>query len=236
MKKHGTVALALGLFLALGAGMSSAATSVEAGRVKLALAEDGWVASDDLPYNVELNSAAGTVQGKAKVLTLRGPNDQPLAVLYVGSTWGRSRVMTRGAKCGENPSVYMRDFNDAKLENYRCVYIGGPYPTAALQTSAVKGLQQASQTSGAAPMTSKTAYFVSMHMTAQGGVIIHAEGLFAPNFVGLPDGKPVAQVPANLSPALAAWADQFAESAVEALTSFRGGLPVPKVEFSAAQK
>jgi hypothetical protein len=236
MKKHYTMMIALGLILLWSSSASTAGTSVEAGRVKLALNEDGWVASNDLPYNLEISSAGGAIQGKAKVLTLNGPDAQPQAMLYAGSTWGRAQVYTQGRKCGENPQDYVRDLNDAKLENYRCVYIGGPYATEALLAGPLKGLQQASKTVGVATMASKSAYYLYMHVTSKGGVMIHVEGLLAPSFVGLTDGKPVAQVPVTLSPAVAAWADQFAESAVEALTSFRGGLPVPKVEFSTAQK
>jgi hypothetical protein len=229
-------ALGLGLAWALGAGSSFAATTVEVGRVKLALNEDSWVVSEELPYNKEVSSASGTIQGKAKVLTLRNANSQVQAAMYVGATFGKSRVYTQGSKCGENPGLYVRDFNGPKVENFRCVFVGGPFETESLQKNVVQELQKASQTLGAPAVASKTAYFVIVHMTANGGVIIRAEGLFAPEFMGLPDGKPVAEVPGGLSPAVAAWADQLAESALDALTSFRGGLPVPKVEFSSAQK
>lgn len=223
---------ALFLLLALLAGSAVAGATVEAGRVTLSFAEEGWQSSEELPYNLEVSSAGGTIRGKARVLTLPGADAKPQAVLYVGSTWGRSQVYVRGSKCGEDPTAYVRDFNDSKLENYRCVYIAGPYLVENLLTNTLQGLQQASKSVGASVVPTQSAYYLYMHMTAKGGAIIHAEGLFTPNFTGLPGAKPVAQVPAGLSPAIAAWADQFAESAVETLSSFRGGLPVPKLEFS----
>jgi hypothetical protein len=232
MSQHYKISHALFLLLALFAGSTVAGTTVEAGRVTLSFAEEGWQSSEELPYNLEVSAAGGTIRGKAKVLTLPGADSKPQAVLYVGSTWGRSQVYTRGGKCGEDPQAYVRDFNDSKLENYRCVYIAGPYSVDTLLAGPLKGLQQASQTVGANSVPTKAAYLLYMHVTAKGGVIIHAEGMFTPNFAGLPGVKPVAQVPEGLPPAIAAWADQFAESAVETLSSFRGGLPVPKLEFS----
>ncbi len=232
MKQHYKLPNALFLLLTLLAGSAVAGTTVDAGRVTLSFAEEGWQSSEELPYNLEVSSAAGTIRGKAKVLTLPGADAKPQAILYVGSTWGRSQVYTRVGKCGEDPQAYVRDFNDSKLENYRCVYIAGPYTVETLLKGPLQGLDKASKLVGASGIATNEAYFLYLHVTAKGGVIIHAEGMFTPNFTGLPGAKPAAQVPAGLSPAIAAWADQFAESAVETLSSFRGGLPVPKLEFS----
>jgi hypothetical protein len=236
MKPYYKVLSALFLLLPLLAGSAIAGTTVEAGRVTLSFAEEGWQSSEELSYNLEVSAAAGTIRGKAKVLTLPGADAKPQAVLYVGSTWGRSQVYTRGGKCGEDPQAYVRDFNDSKLENYRCVYIAGPYSVESLLNGPLRGLQKASKSVGTSAIPTNTAYYMYLHVTAKGGVIIHAEGMFTPNFAGLPGAKPVAQVPEGLSPAIAAWADQFTESAVETLSSFRGGLPVPKLEFSSVSQ
>jgi len=220
--------------LALAVGHAFAAKTVEVARIKLTLNEDRWTASAELPYRRELMSAQGSFSGGARVLTLNAPDGTPQAVMYVGATWGKPQVYTEHGGCEPNPGLYVRDLNTDKRENVRCLYFGGPVDAAALLQGPLSSLQDAaSSTPVGAP---KEAYVLLLYMTANGGVQIHIEALIAPELAGLVDAQPVGSLPAGLPPAAAAWADALAASALKALTSFSGALPVPPLDFPAPSK
>lgn len=223
--------LLIGLAMALCASAVWAEKTIEAGRLKLVFNEDAWEASEELPYNRELNSAQGTFRGKSRVLTLRGANATPLAVMYVAATYGQTNVYTSKGKCGADARIYIRDLNEDRFENYRCLFVGGPYEASSLlKGDAVPYLKEASgKVSVAAP--AGTAFFVATHLTAHGGLQIHIEVLAAAGFSGLADRKPAVDSPALLRSGVAAWGDALAEAAVKALTSFSGTLNIPPAEF-----
>jgi hypothetical protein len=224
----------VGASLALGASSAWADKSIDVGRITAVFKEAGWTGSADMPYNIDILSAMGTVRGKGKVLSLAAPDGAPLAVMYVGATYPQGNVYNRRGNCGSDARFYIRDLNDSKLEDYRCLYAGGPYATADLMKNWVRYLNQAAATvKVAAP---EQALFVRMRVTSHGGYLIEVEALLSPSFVGLTDATAAAEVPALLQAGLAPWADKLGEAAVKALTSFSGDLIVPRVEFSSAAR
>jgi hypothetical protein len=224
----------VGAALAMVAASASAGKDIETGRITVKFQEANWKGSAEMPYRLELRSAQGTFGGKAKVLSLAGPDGTPQAVMYLGATYGKTNVYSGRGQCRELPDVYVHDLNDSKLENYRCAYAGGPYKTDSLLEGLLPYLKDAQGTvEVAAPDAS---YFVLIRVTARGGFVIQIEALMAPGFVGLTGAKPKAEVPAELPPEVAAWADRLAENAIKALTSFSGNLDVPPVVFSDAAK
>ena len=224
-----------GIGMALSAAAASADTKIDAGRLTVTFKESDWRASAELPYNQEINSAQGTFRGKGKVFTLSSPEGAPLAVMYVGATYGQNNVFSHRGECGNDARfIYIHDLNESKLENFRCVFAGGPYASPALLKNWTHYLNEASRTVAVA--LPEQTYFTVLRVTARGGLVIQVEALLSREFVGLPDVKAVAEVPALLLPGLAPWADKLAQAAVKALTSFSGELVVPRVEFSNATK
>lgn len=235
MNMYKILPIGLGAVLALGAAPAWAGKDIDAGRLTLKFQEANWVGSAEMPYRLELKSAQGTFGGKARVMSLADTDGKPLAVIYVGVTYGKTNVYSSRGNCFVEASFYVRDLNDSKLENYRCVYAGGPFESDGLMGGGLLSYLKDSfdKVTVSAP---DAAYFTMVHVTARGGYVLHIEVLMAPAFVGLPTGKPVGDVPADLSPAVAAWADRLAENAIKALTSFSGNLEVPPVEFSGVAK
>jgi hypothetical protein len=218
--------------LALGVGAARADTEIDVGRLTAVFKEPAWKGGAEMPYNHELMSAQGTFRGKGRVFSLTGADGKPLALMYVGASYPQVHVVSLRRPCGENAEFYIRDLNDSKLENRRCVMAGGPFTSTSLLGDG--GLRHLSEANKVAPLAApEGAYFVRTHVTARGGYLIDVEVMLAPTFVGLPGAKPVAEVPATLSPGLAAWSDQLAEAAIKALTSFSGKLVVPPVQFPA---
>ena len=216
--------------LAFGVGSARADTEFDVGRLTAVFKEPAWKGGAEMPYNHELMSAQGTFRGKGRVFSLAGADGKPLALLYVGASYPQVNVVSLRRPCGENAELYVRDLNDSKLENRRCVFAGGPFTSASLLGD--RGLHYLSAANKVAPLTAPEAsYFVHAYATARGGFLIDVEVMLAPSFVGLPDAKPVAEVPATLNPGVAAWSDQLAEAAIKALTSFSGKLVVPPVQF-----
>jgi len=228
------------LSLCAGAGLAFAAATawadqkIDVGRITAVFKEAGWAGSADMPYNHELMSAQGTFRGKGKVLTLSSAEGKPLAVMYVGASYPQVNVYSRRGTCGENAQLYIRDLNDSKLENRRCVYAGGPFESKSLLEGATRYLKDAAK---ASPINLPAqAYFVNVGVTARGGYLIDVEVLLDAGFAGSAGAKAGGEVPAALRPAIAAWADQLGEASITALTSFSGNLVVPPVEFSNTAK
>jgi opacity protein-like surface antigen len=225
----------------IGAGLASAVPAaawadneIDVGRLTAVFKEAGWKGGGDLPYNHELMSAQGTFRGKGKVFSLAAPDGTPVALMYVGASYPQVNVYFRREPCITDARYYVRDLNDSKLENARCAVAGGPYAADSLLNGGMRYLSAAHKVVKlAAP---EQAFFVHTYATARGGYLVDVEVLLAPGFLGLPDTKAVAEVPALLRPGLAAWSDKLAEATVKALTSFSGNLVVPPVEFSATAK
>ena len=228
------VSWCIGAGFALGSFAAHADTEIDVGRLTAVFKEAGWKGSDDLVFNGELRSAQGTLRGKAKVLSLAAADGQPAAVIYVGATYGQVNVYSSRGTCFENAQLYVRDLNDSRLENYRCVYAGGPFKSDDLMSSLLGRLKE-SYASVAVPAPEE-AYFSLVHVTAKGGFVLHIEALMAPGFVGLAGGKAVARTPAELRQEVAAWTDKLGEAALKSLTSFSGDIVFPPIEFSAAKK
>ena len=207
---------------------------IDAGRITVVFKESAWSGSEDLAYNHELMSAQGTFRGKSKVMSLAAPDGTPLGVMYVGASYPQANIYNRHGDCGTDNRIYVRDFNDSRLENFRCVYAGGPYTSVSLLANGLRYLGAAAKT--VKVTTPADAYFVRVGVTARAGYLMDIEVMLAPGFVGLPDSKPAVDAPALLRPGIAAWADALAEAALKALTSFSGKLVVPAVEFSNVPK
>jgi hypothetical protein len=232
--KNKLLSLWVGASLALGAAAACAQTKIDVGRLTAVFQEPGWVGSADMAFNGELMSAQGTLRGKGKVFSLAAADGKPLAVVYVGVTYGQVNVYTPRGTCFQDAEIYVRDLNESRLENYRCVYAGGPFESDKLLGGLLGRLKE-SYSSVAVPAPDE-AFFALIHVSAKGGFVLHIEALIAPGFAGLPDAKPVGTVPAALRPGVAAWTDQFGEAAIKALTSFSGNLVVPPVTFTSAAK
>lgn len=228
------LALCVGASLASSAVTAWADQKIDVGRLTAVFKEAGWSGSADLPYNHELMSAQGTFRGKGKVLGLKSNDGQALAVMYVGASYPQVNVYTHRGTCGTNPQIYIRDMNDSKIENRRCIYAGGPFESTSLLDGATYHLKDAAK--GMDIKLPPAAYFVHAAVTARGGYLIDVEVLLDSGFVGLADGKALGEVPAALLPAVAAWADRLGEASITALTSFSGNLVVPPVEFSSTAK
>jgi hypothetical protein len=224
----------IGAGLVLGAAAARADSKIDVGRLTAVFKEAGWTGSADMPFNGELMSAQGTLRGKGKVFSLAAADGKPAAVIYVGVTYGQVNVYTPRGACFQDAQVYVRDLNESRLENYRCVYAGGPFESDKLMGSLLGRLKE-SYGSVSVPAPDE-AFFALIHVSAKGGFVLHIEALMAPGFVGLPDAKPVGDLPANLRPGVAAWTDQFGEAAIKALTSFSGNLVIPPVMFSSTAK
>lgn len=224
----------MAVVMACGVGAVHAAKTVEVARVTLSFNEDAWQASEEMPFRRDLVSAQGTVPGAAKVLSLRGEDGEALALMYVAATWGKPQVYNRYIACPVDNRLYVRELNVNKNENVRCLLFGGPYESAGMLKGLLPSLGNAGTSADLKP--TRTAFFMKLWLTANGGVNIYIEGLFAPGFAGLADGKPVGEAPPSLRPGTAAWADAMAESALKALTSFSGALPVPALVFEATAK
>jgi hypothetical protein len=224
-------ALASGLF---GATSVWAGTSVDTGSLKVSFQEQGWVTSDELPFTQEIRDPPGSLHGKSRVLTLTGPGDSALAVVYIGMTDGQAGVRVPRQGCGYEQVHYVRDLNESKVEDIRCVYAGGPYEGTHMLGHFLPGLGNAFWT--VKLVTPRTGYFASVLGTAKDGRVIQVEAMLASEFIGLPGRKPVAETPALLRVAVAAWADKLAEESIQALISNSGRLVIPPVQFSSTAK
>jgi hypothetical protein len=232
------LSMCVGAMLALGAASAWAEKKIDVGRLTAVFQEAGWEGGADLPYNHEFASAQGTFRGKGKVFSLAAADAAPLVVMYVGATYPQTNVYTPHASCGKAERTYVRDLNQSNFENVRCLSAGGPYPALRVMDALMPNLTEAAKTEKV--VFPDRAFFVRTYVTAKGGFLLEIEVLLAPSFQGLAEGKPVADLPANLPadfrPGVAAWADKLAENAIKALTSFSGNLVVPPVEFSNATK
>jgi hypothetical protein len=234
MNDNKLLSMCVGVMLALGAASAWAEKKIDVGRLTAVFQEAGWEGSADMPYDHELMSAQGTFRGKGKVFSLAAPDGAPLALMYVGASYPQVNVRFIRSECKSDPRFYIRDLNDSKIENYRCVIVGGPYTSDSMLKGGMRYLSAARK---AVPLAApERAFFVHTYATARGGYLIDVEVLLAPSFVGLADAKAVAEVPALLPPGVAAWSDKLAEAVIKALTSFSGNLVVPPVEFSIATK
>ena len=228
------LSLCVGASLALSAATAWADQKIDVGRLTAVFKETGWTGGADTPYNHELMSAQGTFRGKGKVLTLTSGDGQTLAVMYIGASYPQVNVYSQRGTCGTNAQLYIRDLNDSKLENRRCVYAGGPFESKSVLDGATRYLKDAAK--GSAINLPAQAYFVNAAVTARGGYLIDVEVLLDAGFTGSAGAKAGGEVPASLRPSIAAWADQLGEASITALTSFSGNLVVPPVEFSSAAK
>lgn len=217
---------------ALGVGAARADTEIDVGRLTAVFKEPAWKGGAEMPYNHELMSAQGTFRGKGRVFSLTGADGKPLALMYVGASYPQVNVYWPRGNCGTERRFYVRDLNDSRIENYRCVRVGGPFNGESLIGE--QGMRYLSAAHKVAPLVApENAYFVHAGVTAKGGYVIDVQVVLDSTFAGLPDTAPVAEVPALLRPGVAAWADRLAEAAIKALTSFSGKLVVPPVQFAA---
>ena len=90
-------------------------------------------------------SAQGTFRGKGKVFSLAAADGSPLALMYVGASYPQVNVYFPRFKCIEDARYYVRDLNDSKLENSRCVVAGGPYTSLSLLNGGMRYLSAANQ-------------------------------------------------------------------------------------------
>jgi hypothetical protein len=214
--------------------MAAAQPPIEIARVKVLVAEDGWEVREGPPLNLLVDQGfSGAALGQAKVMVLRDPASQPLAVFVVGATWGRSGVTPNGT-CPPHATTYVRDFTNGRFDTPECLRFGGPFNSEIIIASGLPRLREARKVMQID--LPPRAYVVSVYMTNTNGAMVAMEGLLAPNFVGISSRKPVKPVPRSIPDPLAAWADALAEAALASVRSIGGELAMPKVDFLSFDK
>jgi len=220
--------------IVFGASAAQADTEFEVGRLTAIFKEAGWKAGAPMPYNHEIMSAMGTFRGAAKVFTLSDPGGETLALMYVGVSYPQVNVYSQRSDCPKDARFYVRDLNESKVEDRRCVIAGGPYGGESLINNGLHYLSDANKSS---PLRAPAnAYFVHAYASARGGRLIDVEVVLSDRFTGNPGSKAAGEVPALLRPEVAAWADGVADAAIKGLTSFSAKLAVPAFTFSTASK
>lgn len=227
----------LGLGLAAAALVAQAGPTVEVARVKLVLAEPGWKSTAVDLGNIKLDSSRsstgqgmfGSLEGHARVLTLRGADEKPVAAMLVYATYGAARNLRLEGSCPASERAYVRDFTGGRRESPECVQLYGVFDGSHLVKESQTRLAAAwSQNPFEVP---DKALLLVGNFANSTGAIIYVEALISPALQGLAGRKPEAAVPAGLPEEIAAWADAFGDAARKALRSFSGELAMPVFEF-----
>ena len=210
---------------------ANATTDVEVSRVTLKLPGEGWTVSGKLPYGVGVVSAALTVDGERRLVTIGQPGSPASLVMLVSATRG-SRGVTVHADCDPQEHFYVRKFNrgQSTFIPLQCLEVQGPVRMPA--DPAVLG-----ESFGAAVAAQHAAippggYVVSVDVCNENGAIVEIVAAIGSQFAGLDAQPAVAPLPEGLPATVAAWADKLAEEALGTLSSWSGRLAVPPVVFT----
>lgn len=214
---------------------SRAGSSFDVGRVKVVLAEDGWEATEDKRDNLSLAINSGTigvgpsVPGNVRVLSLHGANRQPLAVLLIRTTYGASGNIRMGGDCSPIKGLYVNDLTKGRKGQPECIIAGGLYKGETVVDRAMERLKAFRET--ATIDVPEKAIYVNGYFAINSGALIQVQALVAPEFKGLEQGQPGAELPDKFPPQVAAWGDNLGLAIRKALNSIGGELRMPPFEF-----
>ena len=215
----------------VGSTFACADSSMEIGRLKVVLNEDGWERFPASAADIQLRGAAGGIAGDSALLVLRKPDGSIGAAMVVGSTRGWTGAVRTTGSCKPQGPIYVYDLSGGQDGIIECARAGGVFPT---QGSLLDSMPRLRDSLKAQDMQlPATTYMARVYLINGRGSTVQVEALLAPDFAGLPNQPPHAEVPKNFSPAVAAWVDRFAEASKEALHSLRGELKVPPVALVA---
>ena len=225
-------ALASGAFFAP-AHAADATTDVGISRITLKLPDASWHVSDTLPYTLPVQDSGLSVGGESRLLVKGQPGTRGALVMLVTATRGQ-RLTTLHAECEPEDGVYVRKFNRGQ-SNYiplQCLRLDGPARMPADVSRVDTRLAQAmSAQNVAAP---PDGYLLTLTVCNDNGALVEIVALVGLDIVGL-DAKPaVAALPADMPPAVVAWADRLGEEALGTLSSWSGRMSVPAVVFKAS--
>lgn len=211
---------------------AAAESKVEVGRVKVVLAEDGWQATDVEADDIGVDKGiSGVIRGKAKVLTLAGPDGKAIAAIHVYATWGSNLSLRIESHCEAGGGFYVNDFTKGRNAAPECLKMVRPMPSEALMKGRLARLGKANEVQKL--NVPEMAYVLLGDFAMGNGAVIEFEGLLAPDFNGLPGGKPTGS-PGSVPDEVAAWGDALGEAARKALRSMSGELRMPPVSAGAA--
>jgi hypothetical protein len=208
-----------------------ATTDVEISRITLKLPGNGWTVSGPMTYGVSVSSSPVTVGGQSRLVVSGPQGSREELVMLVSATRGE-RGVTLHAECEPQDGMYVRKFNRGQ-SNYiplQCLRVQGPVLMPS--DPAVFGEEFAAAMAAQHAVGPVGGYAVFIDVCNENGAIVEITALIGTQFAGL-DAKPaVARVPDGMPPAVVAWADKLAESALETLSSWSARLSVPPVVFS----
>ncbi|HEY9026711.1 MAG TPA: hypothetical protein VIP05_20635 [Burkholderiaceae bacterium] len=208
-----------------------ATTDVEVSRVTLKLPGEGWTVSDRLPYGVGVVSAALTVDGERRLVTIGQPGSLDSLVMLVSATRG-SRGVTVHADCDPHDDFYVRKFNrgQSTFIPLQCLEVQGPVrmPADPAALGETFGAAVAAQHARIPP----GGYVVAVDVCNENGAMVSIVAVIGSHFAGL-DAKPAAAaLPQGMPVTVAAWADRLGEEALGTLSSWSGRMTVPPVSFT----
>jgi hypothetical protein len=212
---------------------ADAPPDVEISRITVKLPDADWRVSDMLPYTLPVRDSGLSVGGESRLLFVGKLGTRGALAMLVTATRGQGRV-TMHAECEPEDGTYVRKFNRGQA-NYiplQCLRVEGParIPKDVSTVHASLARAMAAQHVAAPP----DGYLLTLTVCNDNGALVDIVALVGLDIVGL-DAKPAVEaLPADMPPAVAAWADRLGEEALGTLSSWSGRMSVPAVTFKAS--
>jgi hypothetical protein len=212
------------------ADAAGATREVDISRITLQLPGEGWTVSDKLAFGAAVNSSGLTLDGERRIMTVGQAGSRDGLVMLVSAIRG-SRGVSMHAECDPHDGAYVRKFNRGQ-SNYiplQCLRMQGParMPTDATEIDDDFGAAVNAQHVALPP----GGYVLSIIVSNDNGASVEITAVLGADLEGMAGQAPAARVPAQMPPAIAAWADRLGEEALGTLSSWSGRMTVPPVVF-----
>lgn len=208
--------------------------------VEVTLPDDGWEMRKIKPAPQKIGLETGGFDSRRidrRLLVRRSADGKVLSVLLItGSLGEQTSVRFHDKSC---PKVSADVFYSRRLalredDPPQCVLVGGPFDGRHVLRSAFEGAHLVLAESD--PQPPDSVWQVVAFANSTRGARFTVEGVVsAEGFDGLPETQPLAESPARVPPAVAAWADAVGAAMQKALEGFGSHMTtLPRMTFTAA--
>jgi hypothetical protein len=208
--------------------------------VEVTLPDDGWEIREikSAPQRIGIDTGGFEIrQIDRRLLVRRSDAGKTLSVLLITGSLGEpTAVRFRDKSCPKVPAdrYYSRRLALHEDDPPQCVRIGGPFDGLNALRSMLEGWHLMLAESDPQPPDSVW-QVVAFATTMRGAHFTVAGVVSADGFDGLPETQPLAESPARVPPAVAAWADALGAAMQRALEGFGSHkTTLPKMTFTAA--
>jgi len=208
--------------------------------VEVTLPDNGWEMRKikSAPQRINFDTGGFDIrQIDRRLLVRRSDAGKALSVLLITGIPGEpTSVRFRDKSCPKVPAdrYYSRRLALHEDDPPQCVLIGGPFDGPSVLRSTLEDSQLMLAESNLQPPDSVW-QVVAFATTMRGARFTVAGVVSADGFDGLPETQPLAESPARVPPAVAAWADALGAALQRALEGFVSHkTTLPKMTFTAA--